>query len=149
MYENGNQVQVAVTPLSDIVKMSKGEVVELPGFKSDQKVYFRLVRPSMLMLAKTGQIPNSLLSRAADLFSKGSRSFNNDDGDVLAESYDVLNSIARAAMVEPTMDQLTSNGVSLTDEQLMAIFNYTQNGVNSLSQFREQPTGNAPTLSLA
>lgn len=149
MYENGNQVQVAVTPLSDIVKMSKGEVVELPGFKSDQKVYFRLVRPSMLMLAKTGQIPNSLLSRAADLFSKGSRSFNNDDGDVLAESYDVLNSIARAAMVEPTMDQLTSNGVSLTDEQLMAIFNYTQNGVNSLSQFREQPAGNAPTLSLA
>lgn len=149
MYENGNQVQVAVTPLSDIVKMSKGEVVELPGFKSDQKVYFRLVRPSMLMLAKTGQIPNSLLSRAADLFSKGSRSFNNDDGDVLAESYDVLNSIARAAMVEPTMDQLTSNGVSLTDEQLMAIFNYTQNGVNSLSQFREQPAGDAPTLSLA
>ena len=149
MYENGNQVQVAVTPLSDIVKMSKGEVVELPGFKSDQKVYFRLVRPSMLMLAKTGQIPNSLLSRAADLFSKGSRSFNNDDGDVLAESYDVLNSIARAAMVEPTMDQLTSNGVLLTDEQLMAIFNYTQNGVNSLSQFREQPAGDAPTLSLA
>ena len=149
MYENSNQVQVAVTPLSDIVKMSKGEVVELPGFKSDQKVYFRLVRPSMLMLAKTGQIPNSLLSRAADLFSKGSRSFNNDDGDVLAESYDVLNSIARAAMVEPTMDQLTSNGVLLTDEQLMAIFNYTQNGVNSLSQFREQPAGDAPTLSLA
>lgn len=149
MYENGNQVQVAVTPLSDIVKMSKGEVVELPGFKSNQKVYFRLVRPSMLMLAKTGQIPNSLLSRAADLFSKGSRSFNNDDGDVLAESYDVLNSIARAAMVEPTMDQLTSNGVLLTDEQLMAIFNYTQNGVNSLSQFREQPAGDAPTLSLA
>ena len=149
MYESNNSNNIQVTSIADIVKMAKGEVVELPGFKSDQKVYFRLVRPSMLMLAKTGQIPNSLLSRAADLFSKGSRSFNNDDGDVLAESYDVLNSIARAAMVEPTMDQLTSNGVSLTDEQLMAIFNYTQNGVNSLSQFREQPAGNAPTLSLA
>ena len=149
MYESNNSNNIQVTSIADIVKMAKGEIVELPGFKSDQKVYFRLVRPSMLMLAKTGQIPNSLLSRAADLFSKGSRSFNNDDGDVLAESYDVLNSIARAAMVEPTMDQLTSNGVSLTDEQLMAIFNYTQNGVNSLSQFREQPAGNAPTLSLA
>lgn len=149
MYESNNSNNIQVTSIADIVKMSKGEIVELPGFKSDQKVYFRLVRPSMLMLAKTGQIPNSLLSRAADLFSKGSRSFNNDDGDVLAESYDVLNSIARAAMVEPTMDQLTSNGVLLTDEQLMAIFNYTQNGVNSLSQFREQPAGDAPTLSLA
>ena len=149
MYESNNSNNIQVTSIADIVKMAKGEIVELPGFKSDQKVYFRLVRPSMLMLAKTGQIPNSLLSRAADLFSKGSRSFNNDDGDVLAESYDVLNSIARAAMVEPTMDQLTSNGVLLTDEQLMAIFNYTQNGVNSLSQFREQPAGNAPTLSLA
>ena len=149
MYESNNSNNIQVTSIADIVKMAKGEIVELPGFKSNQKVYFRLVRPSMLMLAKTGQIPNSLLSRAADLFSKGSRSFNNDDGDVLAESYDVLNSIARAAMVEPTMDQLTSNGVSLTDEQLMAIFNYTQNGVNSLSQFREQPAGNAPTLSLA
>ena len=149
MYESNNSNNIQVTSIADIVKMAKGEIVELPGFKSDQKVYFRLVRPSMLMLAKTGQIPNSLLSRAADLFSKGSRSFNNDDGDVLAESYDVLNSIARAAMVEPTMDQLTSNGVLLTDEQLMAIFNYTQNGVNSLSQFREQPAGDAPTLSLA
>lgn len=149
MYESNNSNNIQVTSIADIVKMAKGEIVELPGFKSNQKVYFRLVRPSMLMLAKTGQIPNSLLSRAADLFSKGSRSFNNDDGDVLAESYDVLNSIARAAMVEPTMDQLTSNGVLLTDEQLMAIFNYTQNGVNSLSQFREQPAGDAPTLSLA
>ena len=149
MYESNNSNNIQVTSIADIVKMAKGEIVELPGFKSDQKVYFRLVRPSMLMLAKTGQIPNSLLSRAADLFSKGSRSFNNDDGDVLAESYDVLNSIARAAMVEPTMDQLTSNGVLLTDEQLMAIFNYTQNGVNSLSQFREQPAGDAPTISLA
>ena len=149
MYESNDSNNIQVTSIADIVKMAKGEIVELPGFKSNQKVYFRLVRPSMLMLAKTGQIPNSLLSRAADLFSKGSRSFNNDDGDVLAESYDVLNSIARAAMVEPTMDQLTSNGVLLTDEQLMAIFNYTQNGVNSLSQFREQPAGDAPTLSLA
>ena len=149
MYESNNSNNIQVTSIADIVKMAKGEIVELPGFKSDQKVYFRLVRPSMLMLAKTGQIPNSLLSRAADLFSKGSRSFNNDDGDVLAESYDVLNSIARAAMVEPTMDQLTSNGVLLTDEQLMAIFNYTQNGVNSLSQFREQPAGDSPTISLA
>ena len=149
MYESNNSNNIQVTSIADIVKMAKGEIVELPGFKSDQKVYFRLVRPSMLMLAKTGQIPNSLLSRAADLFSKGSRSFNNDDGDVLAESYDVLNSIARAAMVEPTMDQLTSNGVLLTDEQLMSIFNYTQNGVNSLSQFREQSAGDAPTLSLA
>lgn len=149
MHESNNSNNIQVTSIADIVKMAKGEIVELPGFKSNQKVYFRLVRPSMLMLAKTGQIPNSLLSRAADLFSKGSRSFNNDDGDVLAESYDVLNSIARAAMVEPTMDQLTSNGVLLTDEQLMAIFNYTQNGVNSLSQFREQPAGDAPTISLA
>lgn len=130
--------KVTPTSIKDIVRMSKGEVVEIPGFMSDEPLYFQLTRPSILFLAKTGQIPNSLLSRASELFSKGSRSFNDDDGNMLSESYDVLYSLAEAAMVNPTMADIEEAGVTLTDSQLMAIFNYTQNGVNALTSFREK-----------
>ena len=93
-----NKKKITPTSVSNIVEMAKGEVVEIPGFKSDEPVYFRLTRPSILLLAKTGRIPNALMSRASELFSKGSRSFGEDDGNMLAESYDVLHSLAEASM---------------------------------------------------
>lgn len=144
-----NKMKITPTSISNIVEMSKGEVVEIPGFKSDEPVYFRLTRPSILLLAKTGRIPNALMSRASELFSKGSRSFGEDDGNMLAESYDVLHSLAEAAMVEPTMADLENAGVTLTDDQLIAIFNYTQNGINALTSFREKQGSSQPSLSLA
>ena len=68
---------------------------------------------------------------------------------MLAESYDVLHSLAEAAMVEPTMADLEDAGVTLTDDQLIAIFNYTQNGINALTSFREEQGSSQPSLSLA
>ena len=136
-----NKKKITPTSVSNIVEMAKGEVVE--------PVYFRLTRPSILLLAKTGRIPNALMSRASELFSKGSRSFGEDDGNMLAESYDVLHSLAEAAMVEPTMADLEDAGVTLTDDQLIAIFNYTQNGINALTSFREEQGSSQPSLSLA
>lgn len=127
-----------VTKIADILKWSNGEIVEIPGWKSDEPCYFRLTRPSMLALAKAGRIPNSLLARASELFAKGSGSFASNDTEVLAESFDVLRAIASASMLEPKLSELDEAGVSLTDEQLIAIFNYSQNGVSKLSQFREQ-----------
>ena len=142
-------VNIKPTTLSQIQKMTGGEVVELPGFRSDEPVYFRLIRPSMLMLAKSGSIPNSLLSRAAEIFSKGSGSFDSDDASMLAETYDVMHAIAEASMVEPMLADLEAAGVNLTDDQMIAIFNYSQNGVNALTSFREQAGSAESGLSLA
>lgn len=137
-----------VTKIADILKWSNGEIVEIPGWKSDEPVYFRLSRPSMLALAKAGRIPNSLLARASELFSRGSGTFDSNDTEMLSESYDVLRAIADASMLEPKLSELDANGVSLTDEQLIAIFNYSQNGVNKLSQFRAQQGDTERTISI-
>lgn len=134
-----------VTSIDKIMQWVDGEIVELPGWKSDEPVYFKLSRPSLLALAKAGKIPNSLLARASELFYKGTRSLNVSDTEMLAESYDIMHVLAASAMKEPTMDELEERGVELTDAQYIAIFQYTQNGINALSQFR----GKQPNSELA
>ena len=39
-------------------------------------------------------------------------------------------------MIEPSLQQIKDSGVELTDEQYMAIFNYTQKGIEALKPFR-------------
>ena len=135
----------SVTSINKIMQWVDGEIVELPGWRSDEPVYFKLSRPSLLALAKAGKIPNSLLARASELFYKGTRSLNVADSEMLAESFDIMHVLAASAMKEPTLDELEERGVELTDAQYIAIFQYTQNGINALSQFR----GKQPTSELA
>lgn len=142
-------MSVNPTTVSQLLTMSSGEVVELPGFVSDSPIYFKLTQPSMMLLAKIGAIPNSLLNRATELFKKGSRSLDTDDKNVLGDMYDILIAIARSAMVEPTYDSIEEAGIKLTDSQLLAIFNYTQNGVNKLSQFREKQESVKPDIDIS
>ena len=125
------------TTIAQLVALKGGEVVELPGFVSDQPFYCRLSQPSLLFLAKTGHIPNQLLARAGDLFKSGGRGLDSDDTNMLSQMYDVMQVICRAAMMEPTLDDIENAGLRLTDAQMTAIFNYTQRGINKLTQFRD------------
>ena len=49
----------------------------------------------------------------------------------------MLLTIAKASMVAPTYEELEAHGVELTDEQLVAIFRFSQLGVKSLERFRQ------------
>ena len=44
--------------------------------------------------------------------------------------------IAEAALVEPTLSEIKSSGMELSDNQLIAIFNYAQRGIEALDNFR-------------
>lgn len=126
------------TTIAQLVALKGGEVVELPGFVSDQPFYCRLSQPSLLFLAKTGHIPNQLLARAGDLFKGGGSGLDSDDTNMLSQMYDVMQVICRAAMIEPTLDEIEYAGLQLTDAQMTAIFTYTQRGINKLTQFRDE-----------
>lgn len=134
---SGKTISIKPTTLAQLKALKGGEVVELPGFVSDEPFYCRLTQPSMMLLAKTGAIPNALLSRAGELFTRGSRSVDADDASLLSEMYDVMHVIADAAMVEPTLAEVEEAGLNLTDAQFTAIFAYTQRGINKLTQFRK------------
>ncbi len=116
----------------DAIKTSKIETI--PGWFGET-VEVELKRPSILALAAAGAIPNPLMKTARKLFYSG---INPDGGD-LAEEGRVLLEVAKAALVKPSFDQLEAAGIELTDEQLVAIFQYTQLGAKALDRFRQLP----------
>lgn len=124
-----------VTTIESLVNYAGGKIVRLPDFAEDQPFIARLKRPSMLAMSKSGKIPNHLLSAANDLFT-GSGAVDTDNADMLKELYEVCRVICEASLVSPTLEEIESAGLELTDEQMIAIFNYSQSGVKSLETFR-------------
>lgn len=124
-----------ITSIAQLSEYAKGQVVRLPDFAPDQPFVARLKRPSMMVLAKNGKIPNSLLETASSLFDGKSNAANNSNN-TMGDMYRVLEIIAEASLVSPTMAEIKNAGIELTDEQLIAIFNYSQQGVEGLKSFR-------------
>lgn len=119
--------KLKITKIGDLQKLSEGEIVELPSFDENIPFTARLKRPSLLALCKGGQIPNTLLGAAQELFEGKQKS----DIKKYAEILDV---VLTAAMVEPQYLEVES---LLSDMQRLAIFAYTQNGIKALIPFRE------------
>ena len=124
-----------VTSVAALKASPEGPLVELPPFGEDLPFVAKLRRPSMLALARQGKIPNDLLNTATELFEGKSRE-NKVDTDLLRQLYDVIDILCEAAFVEPTYAEIKESGISLTDEQMIAVFNYTQSGVRALKPFR-------------
>ena len=122
-----------VTSISQLNEYAKGQLVELPSFGEGQPFFARLRRPSMLALAKSGKIPNSLLATANRMFDS-SLDIKNDN--MLKDFYMVMETILEASFVEPTYQEIKDAGVQLSDDQMIFVFNYTQQGVRALDQFR-------------
>jgi hypothetical protein len=123
---------MAVTSLENLKKLSEGQEVELPGW-DEEPFICKLKRPSLLGLVEGGQIPNPLLNASYILFN-GAKT--QKDVLNLKDQKEILDIVARAAMVEPTYQQLKDIGLELTDLQLLDIYNFTQLGVRSLISFR-------------
>ena len=125
-----------VTSFADLQKYASGTVVRFPDFAEGQPFVARVRRPSMLVLAKQGKIPNSLLNAANELFAKGGQGLDADNDNLLSDMYEICKIICSASLIQPTMDEIESAGVELADDQIMAIFNYSQGGVKALEPFR-------------
>lgn len=127
-----------ITKLSDLKSYSRGAVVELPPFADGQPFVARLKRPSMLALAKSGKIPNELLSQANELFMGGKGNSRKVNQDTMSQMFDIFDVICEASFVEPTYEEIQKSGIELTDDQYIFIFNYSQSGVKALESFRQE-----------
>lgn len=146
-----NDSQLQVTSFNDLTNFANGTIVKLPDFAEGQQFVARLRRPSLLVLAKSGKIPNELLNTASGLFAKGTGAMDSDDKNMLGDMYDICKIIAEASLISPTYHEIITAGVELTDAQMMAIFSYAQAGVKALEPFREkqenpQPSGDEQLL---
>jgi hypothetical protein len=126
-----------VTSLEQLKQYANGNIVRLPDFAEGQPFIAKLKRPSILGMAKQGKIPNSLLVKTNELFVQ-SGSLDTEENSMMQEIYDVIDLIASETFVEPTYDEVKSTGIELTDEQMMFIFNYSQQGVKALESFRTE-----------
>lgn len=124
------------TSIQDLISYSQGQIVKLPDFSEGQPFYARLRRPSMLSLISNGKIPNSLVITANRLFNGKGMDDRNENS--MNEVLQLLEVICESAFVEPSYKELKEAGVHLTDQQYMAVFNYTQEGVKALEPFRRE-----------
>lgn len=129
--------ELNVTSLKELERYKNGDVVELPAFSPDKPFVVRLQRPSLLSLAKQGAIPNPLLPQANSLFF-GSIASDRKDPDALKKTFDIIEIMCESAFLEPTYDEIKKVGIQLTDQQYLAVFNYTQEGVKALSTFHKE-----------
>ncbi len=128
-------MDLKVTNIEDLKKVAQGEVIQLPQFSQGIPFNARVKRVSLLNLVRKGVVPNKLLSAAEELFyGKQSLKENVD----LAQMTNVMYIMAENALVEPSIDELKNVGLELTDEQIVALFNYTQEGISELDSFREE-----------
>jgi len=128
-----------IVSIAELKELSGGEIVELPSYNEGQVIYVKLRRPSLLQMVKAGKIPNELLADANILFANGANGVVNKaikDEDTLVRLLDVVECICEESFVEPTYKEIKDAGITLTDSQLLAVFAYTQNGVESLKNFR-------------
>ena len=134
---NCDQV-MGITSVSDLQSYAAGVVVRFPDFTEGQPFVARVRRPSLLVLAKSGKIPNALLVAAGELFAKGGSGLDSDNDKMLSDMYDIMHIICEASLVQPTLAEIEGAGVQLSDDQMMAIFNYSQAGVKALESFRKE-----------
>ena len=116
-----------------LTELAKGTEIELPGFTAGETISVRLRRPSLMLLAAEGKIPNALLASVEDLFEKGEKS-----PVPLKERGEIFRIVAMASLVSPSWEELQGAGLNLTDLQLLYIYNFSQTGVDTLRRFREK-----------
>lgn len=135
-----------VTSIQDLIEYQKGQYVRLPDFAEGMPFYARLKRPSLLALVKSGKIPNRLIITANKLFN-GKGMDEKDEGS-MSDVLEIFDCLCDATFVEPSYSEMKEAGIELTDEQYLAIFNYTQQGVKALERFHIQSTHNGASVNV-
>jgi hypothetical protein len=130
------QAPTNVTSL-DSIKAQVAPIVELPGF-TDEPLFVRLKRPSLLGLIQNGAIPNHLLPMVQDLVMEGKVKAQANAEEAGPEQFklfcEMIDAVCKAALVEPTYEEI---GDYLTDSQKTGILMYVQLGAKALDSFRK------------
>lgn len=134
-----NTQQMQPTSFTQLQEYAKGTIIKFPDFNEGQELIVRVRRPSMLGLVKSGKIPNSLLNTANSLFTEGTMGLDEDNENMMSNVFEIIEALCEECFIEPTNAQLKEAGIKLTDEQMMFLFSYTQQGVNNLTPIHQEP----------
>lgn len=130
-----------ITSLEQLQAIKQTEIVELPSFEDGNPLIVEIKKPNMMQLLTSGKIPNTLLSVATEMFNgKTGQVMGKASEDVktLKELVGMMEVLAEASLVNPSYKDIKELNIQLTENQLMAILMYSQGGVKSLENFRNQ-----------
>lgn len=132
-----------ITGITELAACVNGEVIELPGWTADVPLVARLRRASLTAMITAGKIPNPLIGAAQKLY-EGNRSSAKPS---FEETAKVLHLVVKDAMLEPTVEQITAAGLTLTEDQVNEIYFYATGGVKGLERFRALSANRQPDRS--
>ena len=135
-----------VTRLEKLKKVKQTDIVSLGKFEDGTEYVAELKRPDIMALAAEGKIPNSLLTEVAKLINgknELAKDVLKDDGEAFVQLGQLMDILAKASLVNPTMKQLDEINVTLTQEMKTTIMMYFQGGVETLKSFRKEQEHNA------
>ena len=114
--------------------------IEIHDWDGSGMIEVRARRPGLYNMASMGFIPNPLLGAMQAMFSGSTAQINAVDPKKQGEC---LTAIARYALVEPTMAQITEAGLELTDQQLLELYQFALAGPVRYAAFRAAADGAA------
>lgn len=130
-----------VTSLEQLKQVKQTDIVNLGKFEDGTEFIAELKRPDVMTLAVEGKIPNTLLTEVTKLFNgknKLASKVLENNGDAFIQLGQLMDILAKASLVNPTMKQLDEINVTLTQEMKTAIMMYFQSGVEGLKNFRKE-----------
>ena len=117
----------------DAMQRAKAEEVLIRDWDGNGLMRVKLRRLGLTEMVVKGWIPNPLIGAVAKLFQANPTELAQLDQKTTSEA---MHTLASRALVEPTMEQLEAEGVSLTDDQYMEIYAWVLGGVTGLARFR-------------
>lgn len=115
----------------DELRAKAVQELEIPGFIDGETITIRAQKPRLMAMMAQGKIPNPLMATVTKMM----KGLGDRGGTDMAEMVKVFEFYCKICMVEPTYDEMAD---IITDEQMMAIFNWAMGGVQGLEPFREE-----------
>lgn len=116
------------------LKQMATTIIEIPDFNNTGTIKVRVQKPRLMLMVAQGKIPNHLLGIASEmLMGKKKISKPKDDLEIIKDSALMMELYCQACLVEPSYEEFKD---IMTDEQMMAIFNWAIGEVKQLEKFR-------------
>ena len=125
-----------VSTIANIKKAATAtRILKLEGWDEETPFVCKVRRSSLRIAIISGKIPNALMGAAQALY-EGSASKARG---TIQEKIRVMHLIIEDALIEPKYSELEEAGITLTENQASAIFNYAQRGIKAATPFLFQP----------
>jgi hypothetical protein len=145
-----NHATFKVSTLEDIREQTKEEIIPIPGFKAGAVLHIKVRPVDLTSLMLEHDLSNPLVDKLRAKAEKGKlntqaqvqaaleKELENEKqrSQRMKEMEPTFNAVCRAAMVEPTYDEVEAIK-PMTMLQKVAIFNWASRGAEQLNNFRQ------------